>query len=162
MRKFLFSLFLLLCLTGLSPALQADESPQEKIQGLMTFDCPDLLHDADDRDSRSYAIVKLTPEHPQCRIDGIIGGEHISYIGITGAAFPWYTLEIIPVSGDPVYGLEWPDTAPQSWSKDFQKATIGPLAEPGFILAFSAHPVASYRIQVRGFETPPAHRPEEK
>lgn len=123
--------------------------PSEGGQDLMTVSCPELLVFSRESGSRSGICIRLGSDDKACRIRGIVGGEHISYLGVRGPEGSRYRIDFTPVQGRPGYTVHWPEAVPVLSGPGSGTKTIGPIDTPGFILACSAHPFGEYSLSIR-------------
>lgn len=136
--------------------LLAGAELQEKVKGLMTVSCPDQLTMAEDANSRSHIAIRLDPDRPRCRVKGIVGGEHISYIGAWSGEFSWFKVNFKEISGSPMYVVDQPEKAPIVWSADNNEMVIGPLEKRFVIISLSAYSfLGEYEIWLQGFTEQP-------
>ncbi len=119
-------------------------------ENLMTVDCPgQLIFSRESDNSRSGICIRLDKESSACRIKGIVGGEHISYVGVRGRKGSWYRILFTPVQGSPGYMLHWPEGGAIVSDQEDGSEIIGPIDTRGFILALSAHPFGEYSLSIR-------------
>jgi len=133
----------------LAPCGQAWSEPAGGSRDLMTVDCPKHLVLSRESLSRSGICIRLDRDHSACRIRGIVGGEHISYVGVRGPEGSKYRIAFSPVQGSPGYVVQWPERISIVSDPDSGSQIIGPLDTPGFILACYAHPFGEYTLSIR-------------
>ncbi|MCG8563617.1 MAG: hypothetical protein MI747_00890 [Desulfobacterales bacterium] len=117
----------------------------DRVEGLpMSADCPDAVISSALDTSRSALGIRLEAAGDSCTISGRVGGEHISYIGVSGPGGTRYVLSFIPVQGKPGLFPAWPDGLEISPGEE--KEISIPMDAPGFVLGISAHPYGEYRF----------------
>ena len=119
-------------------------------QDLMTVDCPgQVVFSRESDSSRNGICIRLDRNEPACRIKGIVGGEHISYLGVRGPEGSRYRIVFTPVQGRPEYMVDWPVGISIASDPGGGAEVIGPLDTSGFILALSALPFGKYSLSIR-------------
>ncbi len=115
---------------------------------IITTDCSGLTTCLTHAVSRSLLCLDLAGSSARCRVNGMVGGEHVTTIEVTGNADDLILLKFKSLSGKPGYTISGPGASihrlgqGQVWIK---LSRASPLLE----IAISAHPYGEFEFNFR-------------
>ncbi len=115
---------------------------------IITADCTELVSCLIHATSRSRLCLDLTGSPARCRVTGMVGGEHVTTIEVTGKADDSILLKFKSLSGKPGYTISGAGASihrlgqGQVWVK---LSGTSPLFE----ISISAHPYGEFEFNLR-------------
>ncbi len=132
--------FFILFLVGIAHAGSHDE--------ILKVNCPNLVTCRYETVSRDFTCLEFKDDHPPCVIDGMAGGEHTSFITVTGTHGDTFRVHFIPTLGSPHYTIDGTGIKPlKTRTPNETEITMeGEASE--FVISLSAHPYGEYRLVI--------------
>ncbi len=132
--------FFILSLVGTAHAGSYDE--------ILKVNCPNLVTCRYETVSRDFTCLEFKDDHPPCVIDGMAGGEHTSFITVTGNHGDTFRVHFIPTLGSPYYTIDGTGIKPLKTRtpNETEIAMDGEISE--FVISLSAHPYGEYRLVI--------------
>ncbi len=115
---------------------------------IITADCSELTTCLTHATSQSRLCLDFTGSPARCRVTGMVGGEHVTTIEVTGNADDLILLKFKSLSGKPGYTISGEGASihrlgqGQVWIKLSR-------ASPLFEIAISAHPYGEFEFNFR-------------